>query len=160
MDGSSPSVTADQALDEAPDEAAPGLIARPSRAAPVADRPLGPALRHGWAKRCPRCGQGRLFEGYLKVTRACPSCGEDLTPQRADDGPAYLTILLVGHIIAVLMHFGWSIFRPEPLVFASTLTVIAVAMSLWLLPRIKGGIVAFQWSRRMHGFGRGDAASD
>jgi uncharacterized protein (DUF983 family) len=122
------------------------------------ERETWPAVRRGFLRRCPQCGQGHLFEGYLKVAEACPSCGEDLTPQRADDGPAYLTILVVGHVLAVLMHVVWTWFRPEPLVFATTLTVAAVALSLWLLPRFKGAIVAFQWARRMHGFG--DAAKD
>lgn len=117
------------------------------------ERETWPALRRGFLRRCPRCGQGHLFDGYLKVVETCPSCGEDLTPQRADDGPAYLTILVVGHVLGVLMHVLWVWFRPEPLVLATILTVAAVAMALWLLPRFKGAIIAFQWARRMHGFG-------
>lgn len=154
MDGSSPLPP------DAPDPA-PGLIARERPASGhLPDHPLGPALRRGFARRCPRCGEGRLFEGYLKVRRQCPSCGEELFHHRADDGPAYLTILLVGHLLAVVMHFAWVTFRPDPLLFATLLTVFAVGLSLWLLPRLKGAIVGFQWSRRMHGFGRGEAASD
>jgi uncharacterized protein (DUF983 family) len=45
-------------------------------------------------------------------------------------------------------------------VFATLLTVVAVALSLFLLPRLKGAIVGFQWARRMHGFGRGEARTD
>ena len=141
------------------DAAEPGFVAaRPTRR--DGERPTGPALRRGFAKRCPRCGEGRLFDGYLKVARTCPSCGEALHHHRADDGPAYLTILIVGHIVGLAMHFAWTAFRPEPLVFATVLTVLAVALSLWLLPRLKGAIVAFQWAREMHGFGRGEAATD
>ena len=55
--------------------------------------------------------------------------------------------------MAFVMHFVWVQFRPEPLVFATLLTVFAVGLSLWLLPRFKGAIVGIQWSRRMHGFG-------
>lgn len=119
------------------------------------ERPVWPAVRRGFLRRCPNCGEGRLFEGYLKVTDSCPACGEVLSHHRADDGPAYLTILIVGHIVAVLMHFVWVTFRPEPLVFATFLTVVAVGMSLWLLPRFKGAIVGYQWAHRMHGFGDG-----
>jgi uncharacterized protein (DUF983 family) len=117
------------------------------------DRPTWPAVRRGLTRRCPHCGEGRLFEGYLKVTDSCASCGEELKHHRADDGPAYLTILVVGHILGFVMHFVWVQFRPEPLVFATILTVFAVGLSLWLLPRFKGAIVGFQWARRMHGFG-------
>lgn len=120
------------------------------------DRPVWPAVRRGLARRCPACGEGHLFDGYLKVTDGCPACGEELMHHRADDGPAYLTILIVGHLLAFLMHFVWVMFRPEPLVFATLLTVVAVGLSLWLLPRFKGGIVAYQWAHRMHGFGGGD----
>jgi uncharacterized protein (DUF983 family) len=118
-----------------------------------AERPTWPALRRGFARRCPRCGEGRLFEGYLKVTDSCAACGEELRHHRADDGPAYLTILIVGHVMAVAMHLVWTTFRPEPLVFATLLTVVAVGLSLWLLPRFKGAIVGYQWAHRMHGFG-------
>jgi uncharacterized protein (DUF983 family) len=117
------------------------------------ERAVWPAVRYGLLRRCPCCGEGRLFEGYLKVTDNCAACGEVLQHHRADDGPAYLTILLVGHLLAFVMHFVWVTFRPEPLLFATLLTVFAVGLSLWLLPRIKGGIVGYQWAHRMHGFG-------
>ena len=119
------------------------------------DRPVWPSVRRGLQRRCPSCGQGHLFEGYLKVADNCPACGEVLSHHRADDGPAYLTILIVGHLVAFMMHFTWVTFRPEPLVFATLLTVVAVGMSLWLLPRFKGAIVSYQWAHRMHGFDDG-----
>ena len=62
-------------------------------------RPLGLAARRGLAGRCPHCGEGRLYRAYLKVVDACPVCGEDLSPQRADDAPAYVTMLIVGHFV-------------------------------------------------------------
>ena len=119
------------------------------------DRPLWPAIRRGLRRRCPNCGQGHIFTGYLKVVDSCPVCREDLTPQRADDGPAYLTILVVGHVMAPLILVIFETFRPEPLVLATILTIVTVGLSLYLLPRLKGAIVALQWSRRMHGFGDG-----
>ncbi|WP_373353781.1 DUF983 domain-containing protein [Pseudoroseicyclus sp. CXY001] len=125
-----------------------------TRSLPVDDRPLGPALRRGFRGRCPHCGEGRILRGYLKVVPACEVCGEDYTAQRADDGPAYLTILIVGHVIAFLIHLMWSLWQPAPMVMALTLTVTAVGLSLLLLPRVKGAFVALQWSRRMHGFSK------
>jgi uncharacterized protein (DUF983 family) len=122
---------------------------------PDLDRPLGPALRLGWRRRCPACGAGALLNGYLRVRDACPACGEALHHHRADDGPAYLTILVVGHVMAPALLFAYATFRPDPLVLASLLSVATVALSLVLLPRFKGAIVAYQWSRRMHGFGGG-----
>ena len=121
------------------------------------DRPLGPALLKGWRRKCPNCGNGPLLKGYLKVRESCTVCREDLTPQRADDGPAYLTILIVGHLMAPLLHIVFVQFRPEPLVMFTIFAVGCVALSLYLLPRLKGVVVAFQWARRMHGFGDSDA---
>jgi uncharacterized protein (DUF983 family) len=76
--------------------------------------------------------------------------------QRADDGPAYLTILIVGHLMAPLILWAFVKYRPDPLVLATVFSVGTVALSLFLLPRLKGMVVAMQWARRMHGFGKGD----
>lgn len=118
------------------------------------ERPVKPALLRGWRRRCPNCGAGPMLEGYLKVREACPVCHEELHHQRADDGPAYLTILVVGHLMAPLILWAFEVYRPEPLVLASIFTVGCVALSLYLLPRFKGAMVALQWAKRMHGFGK------
>lgn len=117
-------------------------------------RPLRPALLRGWRRKCPRCGLGRLFKGYLKVAAKCPVCKLDYTHQRADDGPAHLTILLVGHLMAPTLLFTFETWRPEPLVLFTIFAVGSVALSLFLLPRLKGAIIAFQWSRGLGGFGQ------
>lgn len=117
------------------------------------ERPLRPALLKGWRRKCPNCGNGPLLKGYLKVRESCSVCREDFTPQRADDGPAYLTILVVGHLMAPMLHFVFVTWRPEPLIMFTIFAVGCVALSLYLLPRFKGAIVAFQWARYMNGFG-------
>ncbi len=117
------------------------------------DRLTKPAIWRGLQCKCPNCGGGDMFARFLKVADTCPSCGEVLSHHRADDGPAYLTILIVAHIIGLGFHLVWSWFRPDPLIMATGFAIAAVALSLWLLPRMKGMIVAIQWSRRMHGFG-------
>ena len=122
-------------------------------ALPDTDRPLRPALWRGFRRKCPNCGSGPLMKSYLKVRDDCTVCKETLSHHRADDGPAYLTILIVGHIMAPLLHVVFVHFRPEPLVLATIFTIGAVTLSLYLLPRLKGAVVAFQWARRMHGFG-------
>ena len=117
------------------------------------DRPMRPALLRGWRRRCPRCGRGPMFHGYLTVRGECPVCEEELHHHRADDGPAYLTILIVGHLMAPLLLWFYTEFRPDPWTLMTIFAVGCVALSLYLLPRLKGAIVAIQWSRRMHGFG-------
>ncbi|WP_420861028.1 DUF983 domain-containing protein [Algirhabdus cladophorae] len=118
------------------------------------NRPMGQAVLRGFQCKCPNCGSGPLLKGYLTLREECTVCRQDLTPARADDGPAYLTILLVGHILAPLLHVFFTTFRPEPMVMASLFGVLAVGLSLFLLPRLKGVVVAIQWARYMHGFGR------
>ncbi|MFN4153119.1 MAG: DUF983 domain-containing protein [Paracoccaceae bacterium] len=117
------------------------------------DRPLRSAMLRGWRMRCPNCGAGQMLRGYLKVRDTCPVCGEALHHHRADDGPAYLTILIVGHVVAPLIFYVFVAYRPDPLVLASVFSVGTVALSLYLLPRLKGMIVGIQWAKRMHGFG-------
>ncbi|HHL20171.1 MAG TPA: DUF983 domain-containing protein [Aliiroseovarius sp.] len=116
------------------------------------ERPIWPAMRRGFRRRCPHCGTGQIFRGYLRVRDNCPVCSEELYHQRADDGPAYLTILIVGHILAPLLGVTYAALRPEPLVLASVFAVGTVALSLYLLPRLKGMMIAFQWAKYMHGF--------
>ncbi|SLN56843.1 hypothetical protein PSA7680_02959 [Pseudoruegeria aquimaris] len=118
------------------------------------DRPMRQAMLRGWRRKCPNCGAGPLFEGYLKVRDTCPSCQEELHHQRADDGPAYLTILIVGHILAPVILVAYTHYRPDPLIMAVLLSIGCVALSLYLLPRLKGALVGIQWAKRMHGFGK------
>lgn len=117
------------------------------------DRPLKPAMLRGWRRRCPNCGSGPMLRGYLKVRESCPVCGEAFHHHRADDGPAYLTILIVGHLMAPLILIVFTKWRPDPWTLAAVFSVGTVALSLFLLPRLKGALVALQWAKRMHGFG-------
>lgn len=107
---------------------------------------LSRGMKRGARLRCPNCGQGKLFHGYLKVNDACPECAADLTQFRADDGPAYATILLVGHlIIAPLLLFPW-VWEASPwLVLGITLPALAL-VSLVALPVIKGAWVGMLWA--------------
>jgi len=127
-----------------------GDMATPTRE----ERLMRPAMLRGWRRRCPNCGAGPMLRGYLKVRDECAVCGEELHHHRADDGPAYLTILIVGHLMAPLIHIAFTKWRPEPLVLATIFSVGCVALSLYLLPRLKGLIVSIQWAKRMHGFGK------
>lgn len=124
------------------------------------DRPFWPSVLRGWKRRCPNCGQGPMLRGYLKVRDTCPVCSEELHHHRADDGPAYLTILIVGHLLAPVIMFVYSTWRPEAWTMATMFSIGTVALSLYLLPRLKGAFVALQWAKRMHGFGHGDPRDD
>lgn len=113
-----------------------------------------PALMRGARLKCPRCGKGRIFAGFLKVAPQCNSCGLDLSPQRADDGPAYAVIFIVGHVVGVLLPIMFIWFESSPLLIALTLSLVSIVMSLLLLPSVKGALVSYQWVKGMHGFGK------
>lgn len=116
------------------------------------ERPLGPALLRGWRGRCPSCGGGPMMNGYLRVRHNCASCGEELFHHRADDAPAWATILIVGHVLVTSLLFVETRFAPPLWVHWSVWPVLTLGLTMWLLPRIKGMVVAMQWARRMHGF--------
>lgn len=117
-------------------------------------RPVWPAIRKGWRNKCPNCGSGPIMSRYLKVNDACPICSEELHHHRADDGPAYVTILISGHIIGVLIHIAFAYTDPDPLILGAVLITGFVASALYILPKIKGAFVNLQWAKRMHGFGK------
>lgn len=112
------------------------------------------AMLRGWRRRCPNCGAGPLLQGYLKVNDHCTVCGQEFHHHRADDGPAYLTILVVGHLMAPLLHIVFVQFRPEPIALFTIFAVGTVGLSLYLLPRLKGAMIGFQWAKGMGGFER------
>jgi uncharacterized protein (DUF983 family) len=120
------------------------------------DRPMRPAMLRGLRLRCPNCGQGRILSGYLRLRLSCSVCGEDFSHQRTDDGPAYATVMIVGHLMAPALLWAFVRFRPDPVTLSIAFVTGAIALSLFLLPRMKGMFLAIQWSRRMHGFGTGD----
>ncbi len=123
---------------------------------PFLDRhPLLRALLRGLRERCPECGEGHLFYRYLKVSPVCEVCGHDLDQYPADDGPAYFTILLVGHIIVLptlLFPIVWR--APVAIVIPAVLIPLA-ALTLLILPRVKGAVVGALYTLKVH---RGDAA--
>ena len=104
-------------------------------------RTLLKALTRGLRGRCPHCGEGKLFWTYLKVEPICQACGHDLARYPADDGPAYFSILLVGHLIIGPLLFFPIIWTAPPLyVVPATVIPLAIA-TLALLPRVKGAFI-------------------
>jgi uncharacterized protein (DUF983 family) len=116
-------------------------------------RSLGTAVWNGMKLRCPHCGEGHLFRGYLKVADKCDACGEELHFHRADDFPPYLAIIIVGHLIVGLMlHLEMAYEDVAPWVYMVTMLPAAIILPLVMLPSIKGAVVGLQWANRMYGF--------
>lgn len=98
-----------------------------------------------------------MFTSYLTVADRCDRCGEELHHQRADDAPPYFTMLVVGHVIIGGVLALEQAARPEIWVHMALWVPLTIGLSLWLLPRIKGGLIGYQWGHRMHGFAGTDA---
>jgi len=115
-------------------------------------RDLWTAMKRGFRCRCPRCGEGKMFRAFLKTANNCSVCGLDFTPHRADDLPAYLVIVIVGHIVVpTILWIETNYTTPVWISFAAYLPFTFVA-SLALLQPVKGAVVGLQWALRMHGF--------
>ena len=118
-----------------------------------ANMPSGQALLRGLVGRCPNCGRGRMFSRFLKVADTCPACGEELFHQRADDFPAYLVIVLVGHIVVPLALLVETEYAPALWLEAAIWLPLTLALALVFIQPVKGVVVAMQWYGKMHGFG-------
>jgi uncharacterized protein (DUF983 family) len=117
---------------------------------PPARVDLWTTLLRGWHGKCPRCGAGGLFGSFLKMRSHCPACDLALEPYRADDAPAYFTILVVGHIVVPLVLALERYGDHPPLWFHAVLWLpLSVVLALYLLPHIKGTIIALLWTHRM-----------
>ncbi|MBA7473741.1 hypothetical protein ES707_09085 [subsurface metagenome] len=117
-----------------------------------AKRDLWSAMKRGFRCRCPRCGEGKMFRAFLKTADNCPVCGLDFTPHRADDLPAYLVIVIVGHIVVPIALSIETNFSPAVWLQLSIYLPLTFVMSLALLQPVKGAVVGLQWALRMHGF--------
>jgi len=118
----------------------------------VEKRDVWTAMKRGFRSRCPRCGEGKLFRAFLKVDDHCAVCGQDFTPHRADDLPAYLVIIIVGHIVVPTILWIETDYAPSVPLQLSIYLPLTLILSLLLLQPVKGAVVGFQWALRMHGF--------
>ena len=108
--------------------------------------PFRRSVFRGSAGHCPACGKGPLFWRYLKVNGHCEVCDHDLARYPADDGPAYLTILLVGHLIVAPLLFFPIVWRSNPAYSLPLILIPLAAFTLALLPRIKGGWIGMMYA--------------
>ena len=117
-------------------------------------RDLTQGMLRGFRCRCPACGEGKLFRAFLKVDDICPACGEEMHHHRADDFPAYLVIVIVGHIVVPLVLAVETHIAPSYWIHLALWLPLTLGLSLSLLQPVKGAVVALQWYLGMHGFER------
>ena len=115
---------------------------------PLPPRDTWLAVRRGLRLRCPACGRGKLLSGYLRPADSCTVCGEPTGECRADDAPAWATILLVGHIASPgFFLFATQDARASWMAFILIASLV-VGLTLLLLPRMKGLFVGVIWASR------------
>ena len=118
----------------------------------VSANPLKTDLWNGLRGKCPACGKGHMFRAFLKVADHCDTCGEELHHQRADDFPAYLVIVIVGHLLVPLILHVEMAYQPAYWIHAALWLPLTLALSLLLIQPVKGAVIALQWRVGMHGF--------
>lgn len=108
---------------------------------------IGTTLRRGLRGRCPRCGEGRLFRGYLRVVEECAACHVPLGHIRADDAPPYFTIFIVGHVLlppALMVEKMW---QPPMWLHMTVWLPLFAGLCLLVLRPVKGAVLA--WMQRL-----------
>jgi uncharacterized protein (DUF983 family) len=125
---------------------------QPDRSTPSNPWPtpgLATAIGRGLRGRCPACGLGLIFNGFLTVAAECSVCTAPLGLARADDAPPYFTILIVGHIVIPLLFIVDRWQQPPVWIMWAIFVPLTLALTLSLIRPIKGGTVGLMLNLNM-----------
>lgn len=106
--------------------------------------PVDP-VRAGLSCTCPRCGQGKLFDGMLKIRPSCRNCGLDYSFADAGDGPAVFVILIIGFVVVGLALWMEVTYSPPVWLHFILWLPLTIGLSLWLLRVLKALLIALQY---------------
>lgn len=112
------------------------------------DRPLGVTIRRGLAGRCPRCGEGALFAGFLKVAPRCQNCGLDFSFADSADGPAFFVMSFAGFIVVCAALIVEVAFQPPYWLHALLWTPAILLLTILPLRPAKGVLIALQFHHK------------
>jgi uncharacterized protein (DUF983 family) len=115
-------------------------------------KPVPSVLSSGLGCRCPACGEGALFEGFLAVRSRCPACGLDLSAQDSGDGPVAFIILILGGFVVALALLTEVRYSPPVWVHLLLWLPLTLALVLGLMRPFKATLVALQYKHRRHDF--------
>lgn len=117
--------------------------------APPPERPVARARPNPFAAglraRCPRCGQGRLFAGFLRLAPGCEVCGLDYAAADSGDGPAVFVMFLVGALVVPAALFLELAAQPPLWLHMVIWLPLAVVLSLAFLRPFKATLIALQF---------------
>jgi len=115
----------------------------------MTDNAIWTGIRRGLSCHCPDCGRGALFAKFLCVRGQCEVCGADNTIYPSDDMPAYLTILVVGHLIVPLLLLVDHFFAPALWLQFAVWPALTGLLCILLLAPLKGGVIGLCWATGM-----------
>ena len=99
--------------------------------------------------RCPRCGRGRLFSGFLVVAERCDACGLDLRAQDSADGPAVFVVFILGFVVVGLAFLVEVVFAPPYWVHVVLWPPVVIGLSLLMLRPLKAAMIAAQFKHNI-----------
>ncbi|MGH7058360.1 MAG: DUF983 domain-containing protein [Acetobacteraceae bacterium] len=108
---------------------------------PWPNPPLFRQIRNGALGLCPACGKTRLFCGYVRVVPKCPNCGAPLGEIRADNAPAYVTLVIVALIIIGALVGLDTTIRPSASIEAAILLPLTLILTASLLRPVTGATI-------------------
>ena len=109
---------------------------------------LRESARRGLAGRCPRCGQGALFEGFLKVAPRCAACGQDFAAADSADGPAFFVMSFAGFVVVLAALVVEVMFQPPYWLHALLWVPLILALTILPLRPVKGLLIALQFHHK------------
>jgi uncharacterized protein (DUF983 family) len=112
----------------------------------MSQNPLWTGISRGARRRCPTCGQGSLFDGFLTLRPTCSVCGANNADYLCEDFPPYLTIFAVGHLVVPLLVLIDLRYQPSEWLQAAIWLPVTVLLCLLLLPIMKGGVAGLCWA--------------
>ena len=110
---------------------------------------LTPApVQVGLRNCCPRCGEGRLYDGILRPAKSCMNCGLDYAFIDSGDGPAVFVILIIGFFVTALAMTLQSALAPPLWVHMVLWIPVITILSVWALRLTKGIMIALQYQTK------------
>jgi uncharacterized protein (DUF983 family) len=110
--------------------------------------PTALPISRGLRGRCPRCGEGRLFQGFLNLRSACEKCGLDYSFADAGDGPAVFVILIGGAVVVFAALMTEVVYQPPYWLHAALWLPLILLVTLLPLRLIKGLLIALQYHHK------------
>ena len=114
----------------------------------MSDAPIWPSVMRGLRGRCPQCGEGSLFAGFLSLRPKCESCGLDYRFADSGDGPAIFVILGAGFIVVFAALIVEVLYRPPFWLHAALWLPLILLTTLAPLRIIKGHLIALQYHHK------------